>query len=137
LRSANRFDAGREVGFGVGSGLAVWVGVGAGVGVGLDVGVGLGLGLDEGVGTGVADGVATAVGGGVGTAVWTSPRRPPDGLAVTAAVVRASPPLATTNATDTRNANAKTARAPAVAGTTVRLAVTRSTGRFGPIDPRM
>jgi hypothetical protein len=128
--SAKRFDVGRGVAFGVGSG----------VGLGVAAGVSSGVGLGDGVIVGVAcrrrdrcrfggrqdgrrrrldltqDGSAGRRGRGRGGQV--------------------SPPLATTNPTDTMKASPNNASAPAVAGVTPSRGGHRLDSRRSPTDPR-
>ena len=123
----------------MGFGLAVGSGVGAGVGIGSGVGLGEGLGLAVAAAVGVGSGVGSIVGWGV--EIWsdgasTSPRTAPHWVAVGAAAVTVNPHVATTKPTETTNASPNSARAAAVAGVTVRVAVTGSTGAGSPTDPR-
>ena len=123
-----------------GVGVGLGVGVGRRVAVGLGVGVGLGLGV--GVGLGVGDALAVAVGegvGGTGVAAASGPAsrprrgRSPRRSAIGTAAVRTSPPLETTNATETTKASTNRDRAPAVARVTVRVGWTRSSVSDPPV----
>ena len=91
-----------SAGVGVGSELAAAVGVALGV----SSGVAVGTGVASGVGDGVTVGVFVGPGVAVGAAVSFSPRTLPDGEAdgPATAAVSVSPPFATTNPMDRRNA---------------------------------
>ena len=122
---------GGVVSAGVGEGPVVVAAVG--VALGVSSGGAVGTGVATGVGDGVTVGVIAGTGVAVGAALSFSPRTLPDGEAdgPATAAVSVSPPFATTNPIDRRNAITRTATEPAMAGATTWVLGTRSSGSAG------